>query len=399
MGLHRGGAALQQDIVNARVLTTGPCTSDVAMTPQVSVVMPVRNGARWLGEAIESVLSQTFGELELVIIDDGSTDDTPCVLDEYARRDGRVRVIAQPQLGLASALNRGVGEVGAEVIARLDADDRMQPERIERQIGFFRAHPETALLGSWAEKIDQHGRHLGWLRPQTRARELIATLQRTNSFIHSSIMVRSEIVRRLGGYRPAFKAAEDYDLWLRIAEVAPIATLPETLVQYRRHGGNVTTREQIRQAFSARLAQSSAKARRETGIDPANGLAAPPDWNSASSAAAFFSSYVKMYRLLDVADPSSARWQDHLDFSPIIDGFDSLSHAERKLAMPAMINYIRRAKGPQTARTRALLLKLVRIRPGQIVPLARSILDASFARSVAADRRSDTAGPRWRGPD
>src|SRR4051794_7899141 len=194
MGLHRGGAALQQDIVNSRVLTTGPCTSDVAMAPQVSVVMPVRNGARWLGEAIESVLSQTFGDLELVIIDDGSTDDTPCVLDEYARRDGRVRVIGQPQLGLASALNRGVREVGAEVIARLDADDRMQPERIERQIGFFRAHPETALLGSWAEKIDEQGRHLGWLRPQTRARELIATLQRTNPFIHSSIMVRSEIV-------------------------------------------------------------------------------------------------------------------------------------------------------------------------------------------------------------
>ena len=106
-----------------------------------------------------------------------------------------------------------------------------------------------------------------------------------------------------------------------------------------------------------------------------------------------------MYRLLDVADPSSARWQDDLDFSPIIDGFDALSHAERKLTMPAMINYIRRAKGPQAARTRGLLLRLLRMRPGQIVPLARSILDASFARSVAADRRSDTAGPRWRGPD
>src|ERR1700734_3315203 len=102
------------------------------MTPRVAVLMPVRNGARWLGDAIGSVLGQTLRDFELVVVDDGSTDETPRILDDFARRDGRVRIVRQDACGLVDALNRGLAEARAPLIARLDADDRALPERLDR---------------------------------------------------------------------------------------------------------------------------------------------------------------------------------------------------------------------------------------------------------------------------
>jgi len=136
------------------------------MTPEVSVVMPVRNGARWLRDAVESVLSQTFTDLELLIIDDGSGDGTSFISEEYARGDRRVHVIRQSGLCLVAALNRGINEARAPIIARLDSDDLAAFERIQHQLGFLRTHP----LGTWAEKIDVRGNHLTWLKRETRPR-------------------------------------------------------------------------------------------------------------------------------------------------------------------------------------------------------------------------------------
>jgi len=353
------------------------CTTDLAMTPEVSVVMPVRNGARWLRDAVESVLSQTFTDLELLIIDDGSADETSSIAEEYARGDRRVHIIRQSGLGLVAALNRGISEARAPFIARLDSDDLAASERIERQLGFLRTHPEIGLLGSWAEKIDARGKHVGWLKPETRPRELIAILQSRNPFIHSSIMLRTEIARRLGGYRGAFKAAEDYDLWLRVAEVTTIANLPEVLIRYRWHAGNVIKRDALRQAFSARLAQNCAEMRREGFGDPANHISAPPDWHSPCAQTAFYSRDAEIYRLLDPADRDPAQLAD-LDFSLLIARFDELSHAERKLALAVMINYIRRARGPAASRARRLLLRLLRQRPGAILPLVRGVLHVLY---------------------
>ena len=125
------------------------------MTPQVSVVLPVRNGARWLGEALQSVIAQTLAAWELIAIDDGSTDDTPGILADFAKRDGRIRVIRQEPLGLVAALNRGLAEVRAPLLARLDADDRALPERLDRQVRYLAGHPDVGLLGSWAHEIDE----------------------------------------------------------------------------------------------------------------------------------------------------------------------------------------------------------------------------------------------------
>ena len=233
------------------------------MTPQFTVVMPVRNGARWLGEAVASVVAQTLPDWELIAIDDGSTDDTPRILGDWERRDRRIRAIRQDALGLVAALNRGLAEARAPLMARLDADDRALPQRLERQLHHLNAHPGIGLLGSWAQEIDEQGARRGELKPATEPEQLARVLMQGNPFVHSSVMFRTEVVRRLNGFRPAFRAAEDYDLWLRIAETAKLANLPEILVEYRWHSGNVTNRNAIRQAFSVRLAQRSAAVRRE----------------------------------------------------------------------------------------------------------------------------------------
>jgi glycosyltransferase involved in cell wall biosynthesis len=330
------------------------------MTPKVSVVMPVRNGARWLSEAITSVLLQTLPDFELVVVDDGSSDKTPQLLSEFAKRDRRIRIIRQEPLGLVAALNSGLCRARAPLLARLDADDRAMPERLEHQVRYLRANPEIGLLGSWAQKLDAQGKSLGWLRPETRSEELVRILIRTNPFIHSSVIFRTEIAVRLAGYRSAFRAAEDYDLWLRMVEITKIANLPEVLVEYRWHGTNVTNRQGILQAFSMRLAQRSAKGRRETGVDPADYLTDPPDWHSSRNGGSFYADEASLYRILDFANAAAAKINvNGVDLSPLLERFSELSHTERKLATDAMINHIKRANWSRALGTCLLLLRLL----------------------------------------
>ena len=350
------------------------------MTPQVTVLLPVRDGARWLGEALQSVLAQTFGDWELVVVDDGSTDDTPRILAEFAQRDSRIRVIRQEPLGLVVALNRGLAEARGALLARLDADDVARPQRLEQQVSHFSRHPEAGLLGSWAERIDDAGRPKGLLKPETEPARLGRTLMRANPFVHSSVMFRTELARRLGGYRPAFRAAEDYDLWLRLAENATIANLPEVLIQYRWHGDNVTNRDAIRLAFSVRLAQRAARAR-QTGVDPAEGLVDAPDWRSPAADASFYASDAALYRMLELADPNSFReGRGDVDFAVLETRFDELSHDERALAAHAMINHMTRADPGSARDTRRRFLRLLWRRPGMVPKTAWRLLPAALLR-------------------
>ena len=351
------------------------------MTPQVTVVMPVRNGARWLGEAVESVVAQTLRDWELVAIDDGSTDATPRILGEFARRDDRIRVIRQEPLGLVVALNRGLAEARSPLLARLDADDRALPERLDRQLRHLGAHPDIGLLGSWAQEIDDGGNRRGHLKPASEPEELARVLMRANPFVHSSVMFRTAPVRRLGGFRPAFRAAEDYDLWLRIAETAKLANLPEALVQYRWHSESVTNRNAIRQAFSVRLAQRSARARRDNGNDPAGGLSGPPDWRAPAADASFYADDAILYRLLDLADPEfRGDAGADVDFTPLAARFAELNHAERALAAHAMINHMGRGDRASARRTRRLFFGLLRQKPGMIPRAAWRALPAALLR-------------------
>ena len=330
--------------------------------PRVSVLMPVRNGAQWLALAIDSVLAQAFADFELLLIDDGSTDRTPDIVADYAGRDQRVRPVRQDALGLVAALNRGIAEARGDLIARLDADDLAKPARLMRQVAAMDANLRLNLLGSWAERIDGAGKPIGTLTPPTDPHMLRDTLARTNPFIHSSVMVRTEAVRRAGGYRAAFEAAEDYDLWLRLSEQGGIAIIAEPLILYREHGGNVTVRKAARQLFSARLASRAAAARGSVGVDPSDDMTAPPDWRT-DVGNSFYATEARIFRFLELADPDVAKAAT-LSAGDLntATGAD-LNHRERKLAQVAIVNVLRRGDRPAAWSAFKLIWTLFTLHP------------------------------------
>jgi len=350
------------------------------MTPHISVVMPVRDGARWLGEAITSVQDQTLADFELIIVDDGSADNSPHIIEAGARSDPRIRAIRQERLGLVAALNRGVSESRGHLIARLDADDRAQPQRLQRQSEYLDRHSEIGLLGTWAEQIDEQGSAAGSLKPPTRPEELASLLARTNPFVHSSIMVRAAIFPKIGLYRQAFEGAEDYDLWLRISEIAKIANVPECLVQYRVHRAGETNRSRVRQLFSARLAQRAAHARRAGKHDPTSHLAAAPNWHDADSAnSPIYGDIARLFRFLDSANSGNISGSNasDVDISALSDSNIVLNHAERRMAQLALLNMLKQgATLPNTTRV-ALLWHFVRLHPLRAAQLGYQALQKS----------------------
>ncbi len=206
--------------------------------PAVSVLMGVRDGAAWISRAIASVLAQTLADLELVVVDDGSTDATPPLLS--AVRDPRLVVERQARAGLAVALNRALGRARAPLIARLDADDVALPTRLERQRAFLQAHPEVGVLGTAARVVDESDRDVEITRPPEDDRAIRRALIRRNPFVHSSVMLRRALVSSVGGYDVSFAVAQDYDLWLRLSAITRMANLAEPLVIRHLVAGRVT---------------------------------------------------------------------------------------------------------------------------------------------------------------
>jgi len=329
--------------------------------PQVSVILPVRDGQRWLREAIDSVLTQTLSDLELVVIDDGSTDATPALIDEVRARDPRVIALRQEREGLVAALNRGLAQARAPLIARLDADDIALPDRLAQQCDYLHAHPDVVLLGGWAEIIDENGASRGkQMRPNPSG--LRETLARKSPFIHPTVMVRADAARRVGGYRAAFEAGEDYDFWLRLADAGEIAILPGVLIRYREHGGSVTRTRELRQIYSARLAKLASAARRGGRPDPSAALAAPPDWHDPAPGP-FERDSSRLFRMLELADPELARAApaSAIDLAAITSQLATLTAGERKFAQAAVLNLLngdRKLPGVSRASLLALLLRL-----------------------------------------
>lgn len=227
-----------------------------AAVPAVSVLMAVRDGAPWVAEAVDSVLAQTAGDLELVVIDDGSTDATAALLG--AIRDPRLRVERQDGQGLTAALNRALGLARAPLLARLDADDLALPERLALQRAFLAAHPEVGLLGSAAREVDAGGRELRVVRPPQDDAALRRALIRENPFVHSSIMLRRALCEQAGGYDASLPVAQDYDLWMRLSRMTRLANLHEVLVVRRLLPGRISVeREEDRLRTEARVRWSA----------------------------------------------------------------------------------------------------------------------------------------------
>lgn len=301
--------------------------------------MPVRNGRRWIAEAVESVLSQSMPNLELLIVDDGSTDDTPGILENYRHRDARIRVFTQKPAGLVAALNFGLSQASAGIVARLDADDIAEPGRLQRQADYMDENPEVALLGTWATSIDEYGRTIGRMEP--RPHELGERLRTGNPFIHSSVAFRADLARGAGWYRPAFEAAEDYDFWLRLSEQGSTVILPEMHVRYRVHPDSISSQKTVRQHFSMRLAQRAAVYRSKGLADPTSTLATAPNWTETKPDEFYFAE-ARLARFLSLAGAGSecAGAIDDADLGAL-NGL-ALTHKERKLAQIAILRILKR---------------------------------------------------------
>jgi glycosyltransferase involved in cell wall biosynthesis len=193
--------------------------------------MPVHNAAPYLDESVESILTQTFTDFELVVVDDGSTDGSTGLLRDWTKRDDRVRLIENPvRLGIARNSDRVVREARALVCARMDADDVSCPTRLELEWQALEARPDASLVGTLWEGIDAAGRVV---RPRDRWR-----LTRRSSFApfpHGSIMFRRAAYEAVGGYRTACDYWEDLDLYLRLAARGPVLVVPAALYRYRFH--------------------------------------------------------------------------------------------------------------------------------------------------------------------
>jgi glycosyltransferase involved in cell wall biosynthesis len=230
--------------------------------PRVTVLMAVYNAERFLREAVDSVLGQTFTDFELLVVDDGSTDSTLNILEEYS--DVRVRVIALPEnQKLVNARNVGVREARGGLIACMDGDDVAEPGRLEKQVAYMNAHPGVVLLGTGFVWVDAEGRAFEETRFSHENSILQEKLLLGSQFCTSSIMMRTDAVRRVGGFRAlAGWVAEDYDLWLRLAETGGIANLPDLLLRYRVHEGQLSTSRLVDMRRAANTYRALAKQRR-----------------------------------------------------------------------------------------------------------------------------------------
>jgi glycosyltransferase involved in cell wall biosynthesis len=252
----------------------------MADVPTISVLMPAYNATRYLREAIDSVLAQSFADFELILLDDGSTDQTPQVLKEYAWRDARIRVHGGANRGISQTLNDGLAMARGEFIARMDADDISLPERFAKQVRFLREHPEHVLVGSRCMMIDPEGFPIcEKFDIALDHEEINASLMKMGwPLVHPAVMMRAAAVRSIGGYDVTYRTNQDHDLFLRLAEIGRLANLPEVLLKYRQHLQSVGTKKLVEDPKARTVFQivKAAHDRRGIGfIEPQTGKPGP----------------------------------------------------------------------------------------------------------------------------
>lgn len=217
--------------------------------PKISVLMSVYNAQAYLSKAVESILQQTWNDLEFIIIDDASMDDGPRMLADYANQDARIRLHTNASnLGLTKSLNLGLKMAQGEYIARQDADDISLPSRLSLQHSHLESDPTCQLVGSNVEMISEAGDSIG---KQTRAADsgMIDWWMPFYNYIgaHSAVMMRREQVLAIGGYDEAYPYSQDYELWLRLRQYGELAILPRTLLQLRNHDQNISSQKKAEQ--------------------------------------------------------------------------------------------------------------------------------------------------------
>lgn len=204
---------------------------------EVSVLLPVRDAAATLPEALGSLLAQTLADFEILAVDDGSHDQSRALLESCARQDARLRVLDGRGRGLVAALNLALAEARAPWLARMDADDVAHPERLQRQRARLLSSPGLDIVATRVAVLGSSGagmrRYVAWSNGLIEHEQILRDLLVEAPLVHPSVMLRAELLQRLGGYRD-FDGPEDYDLWLRAARAgARFAKLPEVLLAWR----------------------------------------------------------------------------------------------------------------------------------------------------------------------
>ena len=210
--------------------------------PKISVVMPAYNAEKYIAEAIESILSQTFRDFEFIIINDGSTDKTKEIILSFG--DTRIVYLEnEKNLGIVETLNRGLDAARGEYIARMDADDVAMPERFEKQLAYMEKHPEVGVLGCGVYLYDgkeNYGERRFSEQPYAVAVDLLFSC----ALAHPTVMIRKNVLASSGvQYEAQYHGCEDYRMWTRLVPVTGIANLPEPLLRYRKHRGQITAKK------------------------------------------------------------------------------------------------------------------------------------------------------------
>jgi glycosyltransferase involved in cell wall biosynthesis len=249
---------------NAHLCAVGKRVERNVVTP-ITVLMAVYNPRLdQLERAVDSILLQTFRGFEFLIIDDGSTD--PKLVRYLAEReasDSRIRVIREPHRGLTSSLNRGLQLASGELIARQDADDWSERNRLAKQFAYFEENLGTILCGTDAWTHQQNGRRLWRTHLPRSSADILKALQRGNPFVHGSTMFSKRAALELGGYRVELQCSQDYDFFWRMAERGTAANLAEPLYHYRYSGGSISAEKAAEQLLAHRASQKLARQRRQ----------------------------------------------------------------------------------------------------------------------------------------
>tara|TARA_A100001391_G_scaffold168215_3_gene128733 strand:- start:347 stop:1261 length:915 start_codon:yes stop_codon:yes gene_type:complete len=240
----------------------------VNQRPLISVILPVYNAEKYVGDALQSILDQTVPEFELLVIDDGSTDHSPKILRDFERSDDRVHLTVRPNRGLVTTLNELIASATGTYLARMDADDISLPDRFEKQVEFLTKRTDVAVVGGQAELIDDVGRVIGPFGFPHQHSQIDSLLAEGHCTIcHPAAMMRLDKVNKIGGYDASLGAAEDLDLWLRLGEIGQLANLPDTVIRYRIHSGSISgANRELQRAFAKTVQQMACK-RRGTDVE------------------------------------------------------------------------------------------------------------------------------------
>ncbi len=236
--------------------------------PAVSVAMAIRDVERYLPEAIEGILGQSFENFELIIVDFGSSDNSLNISSRYAAKDPRIKIHRVENCSLPEARNKASLLGQGEYIAVADADDVYLRDRLRWGVEYLERHSDVGVLGSAVEWINAKGKPLKVMRNPLENCEIQTTMVKYCVVWHSTALMRREAFEKVGGYRPAFTVSHDYDLWLRIAEHYQFANLEQVSVKYRIHAHQVSIRHLRHQMLCNLAAQVSTRARRLGQTDP-----------------------------------------------------------------------------------------------------------------------------------